>query len=245
MNYSELEQNSSYAFSSLSGLQENIDSIIQPIQPIQPNNVLHKIIKMKEDIIISMKENTVLDDNDNMEYLDTISDEFIKFMKMFSKERDKLLDVESKMKECEKKTERDLKTITTFINFLQNINKDYNEDTSNLEKPISEIIEKIKLNNKYKDCKKKYDIQKNIYSKHLNILRIVNQMNVGSTCSICLQENVNSYFNPCGHTACEKCCEKYINMTDDNMMDDNMMDDTKKCPLCRTYVLDIKKLYFN
>ena len=54
-------------------------------------------------------------------------------------------------------------------------------------------------------------------------------MNVGSTCSICLCENVTSYFNPCGHTACESCIDRNKDNT---------------CPLCRADIRNTHKLYF-
>ena len=73
------------------------------------------------------------------------------------------------------------------------------------------------------------------FHKHLNIIKLINQMNVGSTCSICFQDNVDSYFNPCGHTACSKCMSKTGEFYDD---------DHRPCPLCRKQVMSIHKLFF-
>ena len=73
------------------------------------------------------------------------------------------------------------------------------------------------------------------FHKHLNIIKLINQMNVGSTCSICLQDNVDSYFNPCGHTACKKCLERKY-MTSNNI-------NNNKCPICREYISEIRKVY--
>jgi len=81
--------------------------------------------------------------------------------------------------------------------------------------------------------KKEYIIEKQRYQQHMNILRLLNQMNVGSTCSICLQENVNSYFDPCGHTACLTCCDKNTEYNNDN------------CPLCRKSISSVRRLYFS
>ena len=65
-----------------------------------------------------------------------------------------------------------------------------------------------------------------------NTEKLINQMNVGSTCSICLQDNVDSYFNPCGHTACSNCINKNSEYD-------------RPCPLCRKQVRSIHKLFFN
>ena len=66
----------------------------------------------------------------------------------------------------------------------------------------------MKENNNMKQLRDRYLLEKKKFHKYLNIIQLLNQMNVGSTCSICLQDNVDSYFNPCGHTGCQKCMSK-------------------------------------
>ena len=92
----------------------------------------------------------------------------------------------------------------------------------------------IKNDDKLKQIKETYMLEYKRFHKYINILKLFNQMNVGTTCSICLEENVDSYFNPCGHTACAKCCEKTLKMT---------YNDDDACPLCRKPIQTVKKLY--
>ena len=119
--------------------------------------------------------------------------------------------------------------LSTFIVFLEKVNSKCSQDTSSIESGIKDICNDIKDNSEIKEARDKYILEKKKYYKYLNIIKLFNQMNVGSTCSICLSENVTSYFNPCGHTACINCIEK---------------NHDKNCPLCRSYIQSVHKLYF-
>lgn len=208
----------------------------EPIS-VTDSGIIETIIKMKESIIISMKDVSINNDdtNDDIVELDELSDKLIIFMKKFTKQKQKMDDAEVQMNKCIQQTEKDIEIFTTFIHFLTKVNNNYDKDITSLEGPIQDMCKSIKDNNNIKKYKDEYNKEKTIFLKQLRLLKLVNQMNVGSTCSICLQENVDSYFNPCGHTGCHKCCDKYLKLSNDN----------KKCPLCRTQVYNINKLYFN
>jgi len=141
-------------------------------------------------------------------------------------------DAETKMKNALVENQKDIDILTTFVEFLNKINNKCSQNTETLEKDILSISNEMKENNNTKQLRDKYILEKRKFNKYLNILQLLNQMNVGSTCSICLQDNVNSYFNPCGHTACSKCCEKNSDFNNNN------------CPLCRKYIQSVHKLYF-
>ena len=193
------------------------------------------IITMKEELVNHMKEDisndSKLEDEDET-YLDDTSNQFIQFMERF-REQQKLMDnAECDMKRIIKENQKDIEILSTFVTFLSRINEKCNQDTSDLQTNILKISNEMKEANQMKGARNKYILEKKKFHRYLSIIQLLNQMNVGSTCSICLQDNVNSYFNPCGHTACSKCCEKNGSMNDNN------------CPLCRTYIQSVHKLYF-
>ena len=55
----------------------------------------------------------------------------------------------------------------------------------------------------------------NLLNEYQNLLKKINNGNVGNTCSLCLQNPVNKYFNPCGHTACDKCIDHLYEKSED------------------------------
>jgi len=193
------------------------------------------IIAMKEELINHMKEdlsNDITLDEGGEQYLDDTSKQFIQFMERF-KQQQKLMDnAESDMERIIKENKKDIEILSTFVSFLSKINNKCNQDTGALQIDILKISNEMKDANQMKEVRDKYILEKKRFHKYVNIIRLLNQMNVGSTCSICLQDNVNSYFNPCGHTACSACCEKNGSMNGNN------------CPLCRTYIQSVHKLYF-
>ena len=67
-------------------------------------------------------------------------------------------------------------------------------------------------------------------------MNTINGYNTSAICPICITNKIDSYCNPCGHTACRKCLDKSSNIV--NNINHN------KCPICRDHVMDIRKLYF-
>jgi len=193
------------------------------------------IITMKEELINHMKEDISNDINLEAEdetYLNDTSNNIIDFMERFKEQQKSMDNAEDAMKRLLMENKKDIEILSTFVSFLSKINDKCNKDTSNLQAELLKISSEMKEASKMKEARDKYILEKKTFRKYLNIIRLLNQMNVGSTCSICLQDNVNSYFNPCGHTACANCCEKNSAMNDNN------------CPLCRTYIQHVHKLYF-
>jgi len=210
------------------------ESIMNSMSGTIQNITWLPIITMKEELINHMKADftsAIQLDEEVEKYLDGTSNLIIKFMERFKAQHHEMLEKERRMKQVIEENNKDIKVITTFIEFLIKIEKEYNKDTGDLEKDIQLICDDIKTNSRMKEVKEEYLIEQHKFYKYLNIIKLLNQMNVGSTCSICLQDNVDSYFNPCGHTACHKCCDK-------NTLFNN------NCPLCRKDIISINKLYF-
>ena len=49
-------------------------------------------------------------------------------------------------------------------------------------------------------------------------------------CQICLENQIEYFIDPCGHTICKKCAEKTLN--------------TPNCHYCRTKKNELKKLFY-
>ena len=193
------------------------------------------VIAMKEELINHMKEDSITDDI-SFSKVDELSDSLIEFMKDFNGYKNSMDEAEKKMKFAIDSNQKDIEVIQTFIEFLSKIDPQISKsNTSDLQTQITNICKDITNNSNIKEMKDNYIKEKMKFHKHLNIIKLINQMNVGSTCSICLQDNVDSYFNPCGHTACSNCMSKTGEFYDDNH---------RPCPLCRKQVISIHKLFF-
>ena len=196
------------------------------------------IITMKEELINHMKDtqtdHITLDESEET-YLDNVSNTLIEFMKKFRSQLLAMNEAEKKMKDCMNKTNKDMDQLSSFIRFMETMNRyeKCSDHTEVIEKELLTMSNKIKQDNTLQQAKDSYILENKKFHRYLNIIKLFNQMNVGTTCSICLEENVDSYFNPCGHTACAKCCEKTLKM--------NHNDDI--CPLCRKFIQSIHKLY--
>ena len=220
----------SYNINSTSLIDYNCHTIMDEIGNIK-NTPWSHLIDMKEELITHMKDSIDIEEPIN-ESINTLSNSLIQFMKDFKEQRDKMDNIEIKMKQVLEDTQKDIEIMNTFIDFLNNLSSKTDKDIKSLQAEINSICDNIKQDNKINDIKKEYIIEKQKFHQHVNLIRLLNQLNVGSTCSICLQDNVNCYFDPCGHTACSKCCEKNKQYNYDN------------CPLCRKKIININKLYF-
>ena len=81
--------------------------------------------------------------------------------------------------------------------------------------------------------KKNYIRQRKELLKYIDVIKKIN-LNISTTCTICMTNNVDRYFNPCGHTCCEKCIKRI-----------SEYDNRLTCLICRVNVMDVRKLYFS
>lgn len=210
-------------------LTYNNDSIMDELGNVKGISWL-PLISMKEELINHMKEDSTADDV-SFSKIDELSDLLIDFMKDFNEYKKSMDDAEKQMKLAIESNNKDIQIIDTFIEFLNKISGQTDKNIEPIQSQIKAVCEDIKKNSKMKEAKDIYIKEKMKFHKHLNIIKLINQMNVGSTCSICLQDNVDSYFNPCGHTACSNCINKNSEYD-------------RPCPLCRKSVHSIHKLFF-
>ena len=99
------------------------------------------------------------------------------------------------------------------------------------------LSEKLAEKDTTKAIKKKYQKDLYIIQMYLHLfVKPINGANTGNTCSLCLQNPVDTFFNPCGHTGCGECIGKLQGLSRNYVMN---------CPLCRKNVSTTHKLYFS
>jgi len=167
----------------------------------------------------------------------------LEFLKEMDDCRKKLTELEDKIEKANKENSKDIELIQTFMNFLVNVKN----STSDTDEIISDqftdemvvVCDKIKEKNSLKDVRKEYDAQQKEYTRFLKVLLLVNNMNTGNLCSICISQTVTSYYNPCGHTTCDECKRRLIEYAGETSITGC------RCPICRVDIHGSEKIFFN
>ena len=158
------------------------------------------------------------------------------FKNDIQKEKQKLLDSEKEFKISYEKIQKDLDKISDFKDFIIKLDekhKDFIPDK--LNDSLTEIIKKINDNNDHLEKKQKLVKQTFIYNSYLDVVKEFNSLNNGSTCNLCLGKQVNTYMEPCGHTACSDCIEELKRRNNEYRIN---------CFICRKEVYKFHKIYF-
>lgn len=205
------------------------------------NNLTQESIQIRENLlnILNNKDILPIDDQEfKCEEIDTIVNQIKSFNTEFMNLQDEIEEYHQKYKMEVKNTKENIDKIDCSIQFIQTCNKEYesNEKTKSIIDSLTEYIKTINENDKLKAAKEEYIIKRKLINKHLCLINAVNKLNVAAICPICLTDKIDSYCNPCGHTACKACLDKTSSIV--NNVNHN------KCPICREYVMDIRKLYF-
>lgn len=205
------------------------------------NNLTQESIQIRENLlnILNNKDILPIDDQEfKCEEIDTIVNQIKSFNTEFMNLQDEIEEYHQKYKMEVKNTKENIDKIDCSIQFIQTCSKEYesNEKTKSIIDSLTEYIKTINENDKLKAVKEEYINKRKLINKHLCLINAVNKLNVAAICPICLTDKIDSYCNPCGHTACKACLDKTSSIV--NNVNHN------KCPICREYVMDIRKLYF-
>ena len=121
---------------------------------------------------------------------------------------------------------------------MKKLEDDYKIDDSvkDIVEKMNEYSKKLLKNNKMKVSKEKYIGKRKELNSYLYFIQKLNKWNTVAICPICITSKIDSYCNPCGHTACKKCLER--KPSNGNNLNSN------KCPICREYIMEIRKLFF-
>lgn len=220
----------------------NSTNIIQDINTFIPENKeINEVFQIKEDLINDLTNNKLemknMDIKEHEEKIIKFNDSFKDLLDFFKKQQDLVLKKEQDLKEYYDKLELDSEKLTDFTKFLADINNKYKDfEATSINQSILEVSKKIKENSKGENYKKEYEKELYILNYYFNnFLKTVNNGNLGTTCSLCLQRNVDTYMNPCGHTGCSQCI---------NELKERMGEYNCNCFICRKKVIKFNALYF-
>lgn len=220
-------------------------SIIENLSKDMKNENIYenKIVSIKSELLESINDSFAVEvDKDTMkDEIKEINDTIQLFDSIFKKIQNQSMVVLEKEKEYKDKineTRKDIEKIETFSQFLKEINKKFpdNDEIDSISNDICKLSEKINEDNTCLTSKNKYQKELYLLNEYQNLLKKINNGNVGNTCSLCLQNPVNKFFNPCGHTACDNCIEKLYEKAGNPY--------NVNCFLCRKKVNSNHPIYF-
>jgi hypothetical protein len=194
-----------------------------------------------EDIIKNMNiSNTSMNSSNNYSIepiLKNMINAYDKFKLEFNKKQDLLYKTEKELKEAINHNNSDIKIIESLLDKTCILSKDYmkenDKDNEILIDKMIELSKYIKENNKINEIKNRYMKSRKDVIEYMEVVKYINNYNIGSTCSLCLSNSVDSYYEPCGHTICSKCANKR-----------NEYEGVYyKCVYCRKDITSVKKLY--
>ena len=92
------------------------------------------------------------------------------------------------------------------------------EKVKSIVDSLVDYIKTIDENDKLSEYKESYIHKRKLLNRHLYLMNKVNNWNTSVICPICISDKVDSYCNPCGHTACRKCLDKTSNIINLNLI---------------------------
>ena len=214
-------------------------SNIEPICVQQ--KIYNKSIEIKDLLIDSLQGVEILNIN-NTDYkneeIDKIIETIDSFYPKFMKLQDELDDLNINYNKELKHTKNDIIKIKSSIKFMEQMEEDYKLDESirDIINKLNDYSKRILENNKLKNDKDMYIKKRKELNSYLYFIQKLNRWNTTSICPICITNRIDSYCNPCGHTACKNCLERKPS-TPNNI-------NNNKCPICREYISEIRKLFF-
>ena len=94
-----------------------------------------------------------------------------------------------------KQSEREIEILNSHCNYIRKLQDTYTGESddsfSYLVKDIEALSLKIKENNDLKEIRKRYTETRREMLSYLSLIKQINQFNLGTTCSLCLANNVD------------------------------------------------------
>lgn len=205
------------------------------------NNLTDEPIQIRENLINILNDKDILP-IDDPDFKDEEIDDIVSKLKGFTKNFDTLQkdldEAHEKYEDASKTTQGNIQKINNSIQLIKTCSKEYDSDSStkNIIDSLKDYIKTINENDKLSVIKEEYIQKRKLLNKHIYLINTINSYNTSAICPICITDKIDSYCNPCGHTACRKCLDKSSNII--NNVNHN------KCPICREHIMDIRKLYF-
>lgn len=224
------------------------DMIEKITQNMKSDNIYeNKLVSIKAELLETFE---TLDDSfkEDIEKDDTYKNEIKEItgninlidnmLKKIEHQSEVVLEKEIVYKKQMNDTKGDIEKLDTFNLFLKDIHLKFpeNNEINNISQDICNLSEKIKNENNCLTSRREYQKELYLLNEYHNLLKKINNGNIGNTCSLCLQNPVNKYFNPCGHTACDKCIDKLYEKSENQY--------TVNCFLCRKRINSNHSIYF-
>jgi len=217
-------------------------TLLNSMEPVSVHQKSYEeSIQVKELLLDALQGREIIP-IDNKEYKNEEIDKIVTKIETFStefhllqKELDGLHDQYNK--EVVKTTDN-IRKIESSIQLMKKMEDEYQTDdmVKAIVDNLNDYSKKIQDNDKLSDRKQEYIQKRKELNSYLYFIQKLNRWNIFAICPICITEKIDSYCNPCGHTACRKCLER------SSSIGSNF--NQNKCPICREYVMDIRKLYF-
>ena len=196
---------------------------------IESESDINDLIEIKYKLLNIIGDEEINLEEEELNKIDGFKNDYKKMIEEYKNIQKEFIKSEKIFKEELTKNKENINNIDLFINFIKQL-KINDKDREILNKKLIEISKEYEKNNEsLKSSKKEYEKNKNKFKYYFEIIKIINNFNMGFTCSICVENNVDHFFNPCGHTVCKECVKNI---------------DNNSCFLCRTNIISIKKLYY-
>ena len=229
LGYCELDPPTGYGISCQSNLYSETSNILN-----HTSNIKNSVVKIKDEIVEELNKEFNFEVEELPE-LETIKN----LIQSFNKIKGEFLDINDKLIKESEKTKKDLELLNSNIKYINSISEEYDNETESnslnddIKQKIETLSETIKNNNKLKETRDQYTIIRKEFIRYLSLIKVLNNFNTGSTCSLCLTNNVTNYFDPCGHTSCHDCIQKM-----------RISYGRTSCPFCKNKINMDKPLYF-
>jgi len=222
------------------GYMNNIEQAIQinaSTSFIYETSVTNKLITVKEELIEEI--NKQIDSNIDFKEDDVVIKESLIMQTIadFKKKQDEFIIIKNKLNDELKKNKNDIDTLTKCIKFTSQLESKYFDGNkldiiSEIKNNIEVLSNNIKKNTNITQNRKEYDEKRVEIIKYLQLIRLINNFNIGNTCSLCMTNTVDTYLDPCGHTSCKECIDRLLSGSG------------KQCFICRKVIDNTKPLYF-
>jgi hypothetical protein len=197
-----------------------------------------KTLYENKDLFFNLKTLDI-DDKINLDEYEIINNNIIKGKEILNNElvnqsvydieKKAIMEIDSEIKKTSLEFSSKLENLKNLIN-----SKNNNEDIQNYIDNIMYSFDCIKTAFAPEISSKLNDLNKKIIKSHHIIQTlskgygILKNSNIGYTCPICINNQVDVFIQCCGHTYCEKCISK-----------------SNYCYMCRIKVDKVSKLYFS
>lgn len=237
------DENDNIFNNGLSYINDNLS--VDNSDPCQINQKYYfKSVEIKELLIDALNNKDTLTIENEGEYKNKEIDELISKIESFEPKFMKLqeeLDILSNEYNKEiKNTENNVKKLESSIIFMKSFEKEYQKNDENIKNIIDKLNDYssiIKDNDKLLKIKEKYLSKRKELNSYIYFIQKLNKWNTSAICPICITNRIDTYCNPCGHTACGDCLNR-------NHMINNTSYNSNKCPICREYINELRKLFF-